>query len=136
MPRPLAHRLKRLLADGDDEAALKLFYREVVHMSEEELDMYRSLADWRKRVAAAHTIAREDGAIADGVLTTELAAAVGVPVLLLVGADSPPKLQGDYQAVAAALSDGQVGVLDGQQHLAHRLAPELFARHVLAFLES
>lgn len=136
MPRALAQRLEALLADGDDEAALELFYREVVHMSEEELDMYRSLPRWRERVAAAHTIIREDGAIPHGALTAELAAAVGVPVLLLVGANSPPEQQGDYQAVVAALSHAQVAVLDDQQHLAHRLAPELFAGHVLAFLES
>lgn len=36
--------------------------------------------------------------------------------------------------VTSALPDARIEVLDGQQHIAHRLAPEVFARRVLAFL--
>jgi hypothetical protein len=36
--------------------------------------------------------------------------------------------------VAAALPDGRIAVLEGQQHLADVLAPEISAEHLLAFL--
>jgi hypothetical protein len=36
--------------------------------------------------------------------------------------------------VAAALPDARIAVLEGQQHLADVLAPEVFAERVVAFL--
>ena len=36
--------------------------------------------------------------------------------------------------MAAALPDARIVVIEGQQHLADVLAPEVFAKHVLAFL--
>lgn len=134
MPRDVADRLDVLLEAGEDEAALELFYRAVVGMSDSELDTYRSSPVWTERVATARTITREDRAVAEGILSPGLAAAVTVPVLLLVGSDSSELLTGDYEAVAAALPDARVSVLDGQAHLAHRLAPQLLAGQVLAFL--
>jgi pimeloyl-ACP methyl ester carboxylesterase len=36
--------------------------------------------------------------------------------------------------VAAALPDARIVVLEGQEHVADVLVPEVFARHLLAFL--
>lgn len=130
----LRERLDALLAAGDQEAALEMFYREVVGMSEGELASYRSSPSWQARVAAAHTIPREDRAILAGAFDARQAGRITVPTLLLVGGDSPESLKADPETMAAALPDARIVVLDGQQHLAHRLIPEVFAGHVLSFL--
>jgi hypothetical protein len=52
----------------------------------------------------------------------------------MVGGDSPPAMQADYETVAAALPDARVTIMDGQQHIAIDLIPEEFARRVLTFL--
>jgi hypothetical protein len=55
---------------------------------------------------------------------------------MLVGGDSPAHLQNHYETVAAALPDVRVIVLEGQQHIADVLVPEVFASHVVSFLRS
>ena len=132
LPAPVIDRMEALLSGGDPEAALTYFMREVVGMPDEELALYRTLPEWPRRVAAAHTLPRETGWIPR--FDPELAARIDVPVLLLVGGDSPPVGQNGYDVVADALPDARVVVLEGQQHIAMDTATELFARHVLAFL--
>jgi hypothetical protein len=53
---------------------------------------------------------------------------------MLVGGDSPDNIKADPETVAAALPDARIVILDGQQHIAIDLIPEVFAKHVLAFL--
>jgi pimeloyl-ACP methyl ester carboxylesterase len=55
-------------------------------------------------------------------------------VLLLVGSESPPSIQGRPSEVAAALPNGRVVELAGQGHMANITAPELTARVLLEFL--
>ena len=57
-----------------------------------------------------------------------------MPTLLLTGSDSGDPFAADTRAVAAALPDARVVVMEGQQHVADILAPEVVAGHLLAFL--
>jgi pimeloyl-ACP methyl ester carboxylesterase len=126
--------IEQHLSAGDGDAALETFCREVVHMSDEELSRFRANAAWwQSRVEAAHTIVREDRA-GSAKLDPEEASELRIPVLLLVGTDSPDDLRGDPEAVVQVLPDARIEELEGQQHLAHALAPDLFARRLLAFL--
>jgi pimeloyl-ACP methyl ester carboxylesterase len=131
IPRALQERMDALLAEGEHERALEAFFREIVRMPDHEFERYHALPAWQARIAAAHTITREDqGEPFD----PEEAKKITVPVLLMVGGDSPPAMQADYETVAAALPDARVTVMDGQQHIAIDLIPEEFARRVLTFL--
>jgi pimeloyl-ACP methyl ester carboxylesterase len=84
--------------------------------------------------AAAHTITRETRAELGAAFDPATAANMTVPTLMLVGGDSQACLKADYETVAAALPDVRVAILDGQQHIAMDLIPEVFAEHVVAFL--
>ena len=130
-PPDVERRMADLLAREEREAALEVFIREIVRMPDDELAVYRTLPAWRARIAAAHTILREGRAIS---FDPRQARRLTIPVLLLVGADSPPAIQGDYEVVAAALPDARVSVLEGQQHIAIDLVPDVFAARVLDFL--
>jgi hypothetical protein len=55
---------------------------------------------------------------------------------MLTGADSSDPSTVDIDAVAAALPDARIVVLEGQQHVADVLAPELFANRVVTFLRA
>jgi len=57
-----------------------------------------------------------------------------MPVLLLTSEDSHDPARAEIEAVAAALPDARIVVLEGQEHVADVLVPEVFAEHVLAFL--
>jgi pimeloyl-ACP methyl ester carboxylesterase len=133
-PSGVEERLDALVASGDREAALELFWREVVKASEEDIRAIRAQPTWAARVATVHTITREVRAFYDDTFDPERAAKITVPVLLLAGTDTPDELRDDPETVAAALPDARIAYLEGQQHIADVLAPELFAERVFEFL--
>jgi pimeloyl-ACP methyl ester carboxylesterase len=134
-PATLAH-IESLLADGRPEHALEVFYRELVSMTDEELAGVRSSPTWPARVAAAHTVPRELRAFGEQAFDPAWAARISVPVLLLVGSESPAAIQADPEIVAAALPDARLEILEGQAHIAHLTAPEHFSDVLLSFLRS
>jgi len=134
LPPGVETRLDALLAEGNREAVLETFFREVVRMPEAEFAVYRALPALQARIAAAHTITRESRAERAARFDPQQAANVIVPVLMLVGGDSPDFLKAGVDAVAAALPDARIVVIEGQQHIAIDLVPVVFADHVVAFL--
>lgn len=130
LPADVRQRMEDLLSAGDREAVLEVFFREIVRMPEDEFVAYRALPVWQARIAAAHTIAREEPQLLDAAE----AGRVTVPVLMLVGGDSPAAMQGDHETVAAVLPDARVSILEGQQHIAIDRVPKVFAQRVVEFL--
>lgn len=131
MPQGVAGRVKDLVARGEGEAALEVFFKEVVRMPEHELARYRTLPAWQTRISAAHTIPREDRMEA---FDPREAAQIDVPVLMLIGGASPPEMTDGYEDVAAAIPDVHVIILEGQQHVAMDMVPETFSEQVIRFL--
>jgi pimeloyl-ACP methyl ester carboxylesterase len=132
-PADLLARLESSLAEGDRETVLETFLREAVRMTDEELDVYRRHPSWAARVAAAHTILREERAFPTVAFDAAQAALVTVPTLLLVG--EVQTLDWQVATVADHLPDARVEVLPGQAHTADLLAPGLVADRLLAFLD-
>lgn len=133
-PPDVVERMEALLAAGERDELLATFFRDVVRMPEHELDRARRLPAWQGRVAAAHTLLREERASAAYQFDPDRFTALAVPTLMLLGSDSPPFLQSSTEAVAAALPDARVEVLAGQQHVAIDTAPDLVSTLVLDFL--
>jgi pimeloyl-ACP methyl ester carboxylesterase len=130
----LMNRLESLLAQGRNEQVLEAFYRDLVLMSEEEINELKATPSWPARVAAAHTIPRELRAFGAQAFDPAMAARIAVPVLLIVGADSPDEIKADPEVVAAALPRSAMCVLPGQRHMAHITDPEGLAKALVAFL--
>ncbi len=126
--------MERLLAEGRPEEMLVEFYRFVMKGSEEDIALIRSAPTWPARVAAAPTVPRECRAFAGQGLDPAMAARLTMPVLLLVGGDTPEDIKADPDLVAARLPEARIEELPGQQHVAHLTAPDLLARTVLGFL--
>ena len=133
-PSGVEKRLDDLVASGDREEALELFWREVVKVSEEDIRTIRAQPTWPARVATVHTITREFRGFIGDTFEPQRAARITVPVLLLAGADTPDELRDDPETVAAALPNARIAYLEGQQHIADVLTSELFAEHALQFL--
>lgn len=135
-PANLEDRLDELLAQGRHEAVVETFMREVLLVPDQVLRDVMSQPSWPGRVSAAGTVPREmraEAALASAV-DADVAATITVPTLMLLGADSLDWIRADTESVAEALPDARVAVLEGQEHLADVLAPELVARHLRAFL--
>lgn len=133
-PPGVPERIQELVDAGQPEAGLELFMREVVRMPDHELAVYRTLPQWKVRVGLAHTIPRELVLERSYRFEADRFAALRIPVLLLLGGDSPPVFRQAIEMVAGSLPDNRIAVLPGQQHVAMDTAPELFLREVMTFL--
>jgi pimeloyl-ACP methyl ester carboxylesterase len=135
-PEGLVERLDDLLTEGRREDVVATFFREMVGMTEDQLASFRRLPAWPARVAAAHTLPREErvGLEYARDFEADRFGSIIVPTLMLLGSDSPSFLRRSTEAVAAALPNADITVLEGQQHVAMDTAPQLLAGLVLAFL--
>jgi pimeloyl-ACP methyl ester carboxylesterase len=133
-PPGVPDRMQALIDSGEFEAALEVFMREVMRMPEHELETYRRLPMWEGRIQLAPTIPRELAIDRTYSLDPDKFAKLRVPVLLLLGGDSPPLFRRATEAVDAALPNSTVVTLRGQQHIAMDTNPDLFVSEALRFL--
>ncbi|MBI5276294.1 MAG: alpha/beta hydrolase [Burkholderiales bacterium] len=127
-------RLQDRLDASDREGVLEIFFRDMNGMPEAQFEAFRQLPEWRSRVAAAHTLPREVGAVQAYRFDASAFTALQVPVLLMLGGESPPYFGSAIDMIARALPQAQRVTLAGQRHVAMDTAPALFADSVLSFL--
>ncbi len=120
------------LARGDRDAVLATFYRDVLHESDATIAAMRPTPMWAARLATAHTLVRESETVETFDISARLSA-IGVPVRLLLGTESPPYFRPAAEAVAALLPRVDIVPVPGQAHRAIDLDPDLFVRLVLDF---
>lgn len=133
-PPGVPGRMQALIDKGALEAALEIFMREVVRMPEHEFDAYRQLPMWQTRIQLAPTIPRELAIDQTYRFDPVHYANLRVPVLLLLGEDSPPLFRQATEALDSALPNSTIVILPGQQHIAMDTNPDLFMSEVLRFL--
>lgn len=126
-------RLQAILDSGDREKLLETFFTVVVEVPPAHLAAMRADPSWPARVAAAHTVLREM-ADEDYEFQPERFRDLDVPTLMLSGETSPEVFRVATRAVAEALPQGRIAVLEGQGHVANTTAPDLFLREVMGFL--
>lgn len=132
---PSLTEMEGLIETDEREAALVLFFEDVVGAPPAELEALRSAPNWPSRVAAVHTVLREERARKAYTFDPNRFGALRTPTLLLVGSESARFLKDASEALDEALPDSRVVVLDGQAHAAMNTAPDLFVDEVLAFLQ-
>ena len=125
------------LEAGELEGALTTFYRDIAMISDEEIEMLRSLPAWPARVALAPTIPHEMHAFESYVSNFDPArlANLRTPTLIMLGGDNPALERAAAEALDAALPGSQIVVVPHQAHIAHRTAPEVFVGEVVQFLK-
>jgi pimeloyl-ACP methyl ester carboxylesterase len=129
-----------ILSTLDDRAAARdwegftaTFMRQVVSMTDAELDGFLASPLWPQFVADAPATQREFPALAGYDFDPGRFAALAMPVMLQVGTET----QGAHwatDALAAVLPDVRIAKLPGQGHDAMFTAPDLYARQVIDFL--
>lgn len=126
--------IRQAIETGDREEALVVFYLELAHLTEAEIDYIRDQPTWQRRVEAIHTSLREvEAGFAYDFEPVRLRE-MTTPTLLLVGEDSSESVHQDTQVLHEALPESRIVVLENQQHVAYRMAPEYFADTVTEFL--
>jgi len=133
-PPGFVERFEGLLAGGEREAAVESFFRVIVGMDDGMVAAYRSNPTWPVRVAAADTILRELHSAPPGDGGMEALATLQVPILQILGSESPPAFRAAAEALDARLRDGRIVVIDGAAHAAHHTHAGAFVDALSAFL--
>ena len=123
-------RLEILLAAGDREGVVRTFLAEVPRVSPNEIEMLASSPAWAGRIAAAHTLPRELRSV-DAYRLSDQVSRLSIPVLLLLGGDSPPVFGRANAALESILPNSRTVVMPGQKHVAMDTAPDLLVGAVL-----
>jgi pimeloyl-ACP methyl ester carboxylesterase len=132
-PAGALERLEQRLQQGNREAVVRGFLKDFAGLTAGEIEMVAASPAWPGRVAAAHTLPREVRAEASWRLAPDSARDLSLPVLLLLGGDSPKMFARVTRRLARALPRAQVAVLPGQAHIAMDTAPGLLRDNVLTF---
>jgi len=128
--------IEAAVARGHREEAIIAVLRDLLEMTEDEVDALRSGPLWPVRLAAAHTVPREcrveDGwAYAPGQFD-----GITAPTLVLTGSESVTELTRATHQAAAALPNSQIRVLDGHGHFAHKTDPAMVDALIRDFISS
>jgi pimeloyl-ACP methyl ester carboxylesterase len=115
---PLDHveQLEKMIAEGRRGDAAAYFLREVVRAPAEFVAQARTQPWWAAQEALAHTLAYDARILGDYSLPTGRAESVRVPTLVLAGGVDFPWMRDTAQALASALPQGQMRMLEGQGH--------------------
>ena len=135
-PPHVVDRLGALLEEGKRDELVAVFMREVAGLPPDQVELLRSLPAWEARLAAAHTIPREERASREYAFEPNRFRGLDVPTLFLEGGDSPAPFKAAGEAVQEALPNCRIVVLAGQRHAAMDTATELFTAEVSSFLKA
>jgi pimeloyl-ACP methyl ester carboxylesterase len=122
-----------MLETGDRGDVVEAFCREIVQMSEADVARMREHPTWASRVACAHTLVREMGAVEQHAFDPSPLRARALPFRMLLGSESPPFLKDATSRLHGLVPGSDVVILEGQSHIAMDSAPDLFVRAVTAF---
>jgi pimeloyl-ACP methyl ester carboxylesterase len=130
-----ADKLDELLAAGRPADVLIHFYRHIIGVPEAGIARRIESPDWQERLALVATVPRELRATRRYAFNAEKAGRLAIPVLVMVGADSPPRYQSSTQMLQSSLPRARTVSLPNEKHNAVETAPDLFLGEVLKFLE-
>jgi len=131
----LPERLDALVAQGDRDGALDLFFRDGMDQLAENVQRLRDGPRWQDQLRYVQTGAYDVRITRTYVLHPELLAQIDVPVLFLYGSESPDWMRQGVETFAQALPHSRLEVLRGEGHNAQFTAPDVLAAAVNAFLK-
>ena len=126
--------MRSAVDSGDPDAALAAFLSDVFAMDDTAIHAARKLKSWETLISGVSRTLRELENVhrlgkAPGVFRHSQ-----VPILLLVGEESPPQYHATARALQETIPGTQVQLLPGQGHGAIDHASELFCTAVVRFL--
>lgn len=129
---PALARLEELAGAGDWDGFALTFFHERLTVPMDALQALQTTPLWPPIIADGKASLGDLRALSRHTFAAERFRALGVPVLLQTGTESPASLY-VTNALAAALPDARVEQLSGQAHEGMTTAPELYASSVVRF---
>ena len=120
-PLDTAQTYERLVAEGRRGDAAEYFMTKIVGMPAEFAAFARTQPWWAGQEKIAHTLAYDARVMGDYMVPLERAARLKTPTIVIAGGASFGFLPETAKALAEALPNGQLAILEGQEH---NVAPE------------
>lgn len=132
-PKGLAicYLMEFLLKFNWPETVLKFFLKQIVRMSDEEIEFAKTQSGWKERLVAAQTIPREIRALIHYNYSAESFSSIRIPTTLFVGENSSEILKNMAFKVQATIPNSKIVELSGQGHIAMLSAPDMLAEQIL-----
>jgi pimeloyl-ACP methyl ester carboxylesterase len=131
-PEVLKH-LQKLASDGKYDEMVAHFLLNGPKVPADQLAILRSTPFWPLLVADGESSVREWPALADLKFDPKEFSDLRIPVLLITGGDSPDVYY-TYE-LEKSLPNARVVVIDGQEHIAQAMAPQVFVDTVTSFVK-
>jgi pimeloyl-ACP methyl ester carboxylesterase len=123
--------LKRLLAERNRSGAVKYFMKDMVGVPAPIVVVMRLMPwIWRKLEAVAHTLPYDAAVMTAFRIPRTRFASISVPVLVMNGTKTDPRLRDAARAITNAISDARHGELTGQTH---NVKPDVLTPSVVEF---
>jgi pimeloyl-ACP methyl ester carboxylesterase len=133
-PPGVPEKMQTAIDSNRNEAALEIFFKEVVKMPDYEFEKYSRLPVYNRRIELAPTIPRELTIDRTYSFEQEKFKNLDIPVLLLLGGDSPFFFKEAIRVLNETLPNNKLIVFPGQQHVAMDTNTDLFVKEVRKFL--
>jgi pimeloyl-ACP methyl ester carboxylesterase len=127
-------RWERLITDGERDAMLREFFREIAGYRDHEIDELAQSPVWELRKQVLPTLPRELRAESAFELDREALGRLDVPTLMLLGSASPDWARRSTDVYSEAIPNAEVRILEGHGHGATTSGPELLAAEIAGFL--
>jgi pimeloyl-ACP methyl ester carboxylesterase len=128
-------RMEQFAAHGEWDALVEFFLIDGLQVPPDEVAALQRSPDWAPWIADAKATLADLRALTRHTFTPERFRALPMPVLLLVGSESPREIY-ITDALVEVLKDVRVATLDGQAHEGMTTAPEMFVEAINPFLEN
>ena len=126
-------RWELLIAEGDRDSVLREFFRDIAGYHDEAIEELTRSPIWEARRRVVPTLPRELRAALEHRFDAADMARLTMPVLLLVGTESPAWAVCSVAAHGAAIPGSETRSLAGQGHSANMTAPDLLAAELERF---
>lgn len=133
-PLPSEKELTDLVRAGRRGEAVDVFMTRGADVPAEMLEQMKTAPFWAGMEALAHTLAYEAAIVGPGPVPVERFGAIEVAALVLVGSQSPARMQDAARAVVAAVPGSRLHTLEGQAH--GQVDPASLAGELRAFFTS
>lgn len=136
-PVPTIDHIQGLIDKGDRQAALATLYRDILGIDPDEFRAVSGEEAWAARLRNVHTLPRELQAENDFDITAieDRLRKIEVPVLLLLGGESPRELVEPSERLAAILPTSRIEKIAGESHAAMFGSPSAFVEIVNRFFD-
>ena len=128
--------LDKVLEQKGNAAATEFFLREFPRVAERDIAALKQSATWQRRIATAHTLARELEAAHNFIPDLDKLGECTTPCLFILGGESPQPFALSANKLNECMPVSSLKILEGEGHRAMDTVPDLLFEIIRDYLDN